>query len=183
MAKTYEKPKPPRFRIEQGPWGERIRIRARHRVFALPFLILWISLWTLGGIAAFVEFARTGEPFLATWLIIWALSWLVVALIIAWMITGSEILRVSTGDLEIGHSLLGWMRVRTYRGAEIGHLSASESPPFYAQFYPQIPFMRAQSGSIKFSYGARTVYAAQGLDEAEGRMIVEWLRRRLPDAV
>ena len=183
MAKNYEKARPPRFEIEQGPWGDRIRIPARRNFVALPFLVVWVTVWTIGGIHAFVDFARTGGAFFAFWLALWSTGWVLGMLFIAWMIAGSEVLRVASGDLEIGHSLFGWMRVRTYRGAEIEHLSASESPPFHAQLHPQFPFMKPQSGSIKFSYGARTVYAAQGLDEAEGRMIVEWLRRRLPAAV
>jgi hypothetical protein len=35
---------------------------------------------------------------------------------------------------------------------------------------------------VKFNHGARTIYVAQGLDEAEGRLIVEHLRRRLPQS-
>jgi hypothetical protein len=53
--------------------------------------------------------------------------------------------------------------------------------PFFARFQFSLPFlMRTRSGAIKFSYGGRTVYAAQGLDEAEGRMVVERLLRHLP---
>lgn len=59
-------------------------------------------------------------------------------------------------------------------------MSAAESPLF-GRYRLSVPFLpRAQTGAIKFSYGGRTVYAAQGLDEAEGRMIVERLARHLP---
>lgn len=131
---------------------------------------------------AVTEFARTGEPFLAVWLCGWAAGWLVAALIVAWMLGGAEVIAVTAGDLEIGHSLFGFSRVRRYRGSDVRNFSAAESP-FFAKFQLQVPFvMKAWSGAIKFSYGGRTVYAAEGLDEAEGRLIVERLGRKLPDS-
>jgi hypothetical protein len=42
--------------------------------------------------------------------------------------------------------------------------------------------VRARWGAVKFSYGGRTFYAAQSLDEAEGRLIVERLKRHLPQS-
>ena len=44
-----------------------------------------------------------------------------------------------------------------------------------------LPFLiRNRTGSVRFNYGARTIYLAAGLDEAEGRLIVDRLRRFLP---
>ncbi|HEY5710668.1 MAG TPA: hypothetical protein VIT38_02135 [Allosphingosinicella sp.] len=180
MAGRYVAVKPPRFEIEQGMGGERVRIRARRNVFALLFFPFWLSIWTIGGVAAVGEFLRTGEPFLAIWLCGWAAGEIFVGGALAWMIWGSELIGVTGGDLEIGQRLFGWTRSRLYRGRDVGHLSAAESNPF-GRYQFSIPFlMRSWTGAIKFSYGGRTVYAAQGLDEAEGRMIVERLLRHLP---
>ena len=96
-------------------------------------------------------------------------------------VLGRRVARRRRRDLEIGETIAGFTRVRLYRGGDIRGLAAAEAPPFYAQFQFSLPFvMRARSGAVKFHYGARTVYAAQGLDEAEGRMIVGHLARRLP---
>jgi hypothetical protein len=180
MAKRYEAAKAPRFEIERGVGGERIRVPARRNWPAMLFLPVWLIGWTIGGIAAIVELLRTGEPFLALWLVGWAVGWLGAAGVVAWMGWGAEILRVSGGDLELGESLFGWTRARLYRGGDVRNLSAS-GMPFFAHLQVRLPFMmRARWGSVKFNYGARTIYAAQGLDEAEGQLIVEWLRRRLP---
>lgn len=47
------------------------------------------------------------------------------------------------------------------------------------QAYP--PFLRyTGGGAVRFTYGARTVFAGSGLDESEGRLIVDRLRGRLP---
>jgi hypothetical protein len=35
-------------------------------------------------------------------------------------------------------------------------------------------------GSVQFDYGARTVRVLPGLDEAEGRMVADWLAKRFP---
>lgn len=180
MARRYEEARAPRFIVEHGPGGERIRVPARRNLFALTFLPFWLLLWTIGGIAAIGEFARTGDSFLAVWLCGWAVGWIAAAGIVSWMIWGAELLRVSGGDLEIGESLFGWARMRRYRGDDVRGLAAHGSP-FFAQFQFALPFvMRPRSGSVKFHYGARTIYAAQGLDEAEGEMIVAHLLRQLP---
>jgi hypothetical protein len=180
MAGRYEEVKPPRFEIEQGLGGERIRVRAQRNIFALLFLPLWLIGWTIGGVAAIRQLLSTGQIFLLVWLCGWALGWLFATATIAWMIGGSELIGTTGGDLEIGHSLLGLTRSRLYRGRDVSHLSPADTP-FFARFQFSLPFlMRTRSGAIKFSYGGRTVYAAQGLDEAEGRMVVERLLRHLP---
>lgn len=180
MARRYEEARAPRFIIERGLRGEQIRVPARRNIFALLFLPFWLFFWTIGGIFAIGEFARTGEAFLALWLCGWAVGWLAAAGVIAWMLCGAELLRVTGGDLEIGESLFGWARTRLYRGGEVRGLTGN-STPFFAQFQFALPFvMRPRSGSVKFHYGARTIYAAQGLDEAEGQMIVTHLLRQLP---
>lgn len=177
----YEPVKPPRFEIEQGLGGERIRVPPRRNVLILLFLPFWLFLWTMGGIAALGHFLQTFDPFIGAWLCAWSVAWLFAAAAIAWTIWGAELIGVSGGDLEIGHSLLGWTRSRRYRGRDIGHLSAADAP-FFSRFQFTVPFvMRTRTAAIKFSYGGRTVYAAQGLDEAEGRMIVERLLRHLPN--
>jgi hypothetical protein len=180
MAGGYEAVKPPRFEVEQELGGERIRIRARRNIFVLLFLPLWLTGWTAGGVAAIGQFLRTGQPFLVIWLCGWATGWAFAGGTLAWTIWGSELIGVTGGDLEIGHRLLGWTRTRLYRGSEVRHLAAAETPFLY-RFQLSLPLlMRARSGAVKFSYGGRTIYAAQGLDEAEGRMIVERLLRHLP---
>jgi hypothetical protein len=39
-----------------------------------------------------------------------------------------------------------------------------------------------QGGAVQFTYGARTVRLAAGLDEAEGGLIIERLKKSLPAA-
>ena len=108
MAGRYEAVREPRFEIEQGLGGLRIRVPARRNLFALAFLPVWLLGWTFGGIMAFGEFLRTGEPFLAIWLCGWAAGEVGAFLTIAWMVAGAELIEVSGGDLKAGQSLLGF---------------------------------------------------------------------------
>lgn len=181
MAGRYEAVKPPRFEIEQGLGGERIRVRARRNVFPLLFLPVWLAMWSFAGVTTVGQFLRTGEPFLGFWLLGWAAGELAVVFAWCWMLWGAELIGVTGGDLDVGQRLFGFTRSRLYRGRDIRNLSASEAAPFRAQAQLHVPFlMRGRSGAVKFGYGGRTIRFAQGLDEAEGRLIVERLLRRLP---
>ena len=47
---------------------------------------------------------------------------------------------------------------------------------------PQTSLWGARVGAIKSDYGSQTVYAGASAEEPDGRMIVEWLRPKLPRA-
>jgi hypothetical protein len=162
---------------------EQIRIKARRNWLALGFLLVWLTAWTFGGVAAAGQALLGFNLFLTVWLVFWAFGWILVATSIAWQLAGAETLRVVGGDLEIGHCVFGLARRRLFRGSEIRHLSAaSGGNDIFSQMHSVYPpfLSRVKAGSVKFDYGARTIRAASGLDEAEARLIVDHLRRRLP---
>jgi hypothetical protein len=80
-----------------------------------------------------------------------------------------------------GWSILGLGRSKRY---DLNHVEdiTGAAPPFpYGMMrvsYP--PFLPAFFGSVKWNYGAATVHAASGLSEAEGKMVAERLRARMP---
>ena len=78
MAGRYEAVKPPRFEIEQGLGGERIRIRAGN-LFALLFIPFWLVMWTIGGVTAVTQLLRGFDPFVAFWLAAWVAGGLAIA--------------------------------------------------------------------------------------------------------
>lgn len=180
MSVRYEKPKPPRFTVAADESGERIVIAARRPPLLLGVLLLWLAVWICAGVWGVRQILRSDQlPVLAP-LLVWLLGLMLIAPLLAWLITGRELIRVVDGDLEIGRRLAGWTRWRRYRGSDIVHLAPAAPPIWPGLFQPELPFLgRRGSGAVKFAYGARTIHAAQGLDEAEGRMIVEWLEPRL----
>jgi hypothetical protein len=172
-----------RFVIDRSGPVETIRIKARRQVFVLLFLPVWLTLWTVGGLTAMSQLAHEFSLFLCLWLCGWALGWVFAASTLAWMLTGAETVRVVGGDLELGFQIGPWARRKLYQGAQIKDLKASPANPM-SNFQLSGPFARhMQFGAVQFNYGARTIRMAAGLDEAEGKLIVERLRKSLPATV
>jgi hypothetical protein len=124
-----------------------------------------------------------GQPapdlFVLIWLVFWAGGEL-------W---AGSIVGCSTVTVEGGALATRWQmplvgRTKSYDAAQVRHLRAATLAWPFAGFgrmgraaYP--PWF-GNPGSVQFDYGARTVRVLPGLDEAEGRMVAEWLATRLP---
>jgi hypothetical protein len=161
---------------------EQIRIPVRRNWFVLLFVSFWIVMWTLGGGVAMYQAVTTHDLFLLVWLCFWALGWCFAAATIASQVAGSEVIRVVGRDLELGIGVGKLVWRRRYRSDHIRNLSSSDPNPWGMPWrMPQpLPIGRWSRGAIKFDYGARTIYAATSAEEAEGRMIVDWLAPKLP---
>ena len=169
--------------IDGVPW---IVARAGRNWFTLPFFALWLTLWTMGMLIA-LSSARTSDG---------PIGWVfpVFALLIGWGIVGTSVIWQLAGrarlTVEAGALLYRWEmpligKTRRYDASQVRHLRASEGGLFPFGGWgrvrnPYPPFFTSFSGSVQFDYGARTVRALPGLDEAEGRMVAEWLGKRLP---
>jgi hypothetical protein len=181
MGTRYVEPRECRFVQERVDGAEQIRIPMRRNWFVLLFVGFWICGWTVGGIAAMYEVATEPNAFLIFWLGGWAIGWLFAAATIASQIGGSEIIRVIGHDLEVSIGVGGLRWRRLYRGDHIRFLGSSDPNPMgWPWRTSQVNPFRPRWGAIKFDYGAQTIYAASSADEAEGRMIVDWLRPKLP---
>lgn len=177
----YVEPRSALHRVEVVDGVEQLRIPFRRQWAVLLFLSFWLFFWTVGGIVAFWQLIETGEAFLALWMVGWAIGWLFAATTILSQFA-SEQLRVHQGDLEVRHGVGGLGRTWRYRGNAIHNLTSSEPfrDPFEA-FRLQMPLLqRNRSGSVKFDYGADSIFLANGVGEPEGRQIADWLAKRLP---
>lgn len=180
---AYETLGKERFVVDRNGSVEAIRINARRQVFVLLFLPVWLTGWTVGGVVAISQVLHEFSLFLCLWLCGWAVGWVFAAGTIAWMLMGAETARVVAGDLELGVEIGPWKRRKLYQGVQIKDLRAAPANPM-ANFQMSGPFMRQmQGGAVQFTYGARTVRFAAGLDEAEGRLIIERLKKSLPAGV
>lgn len=177
----YEAVRGPRFVVDHDGGSEVIRIPARRSVPFLIFMIVWLAGWSAGGVAAIHEFLVTREPFLAIWLCFWVCGLGFASLMIAWMLAGVETVRVVQGDLENAWRIGPVILRKLYQGTRVQSLKAAPQHPLFSSFRVSAPFgLYAQFGAVQFDYGARTVRVVSGLDEAEGRLIVERLLKSLP---
>ncbi|KAB0679348.1 hypothetical protein [Aureimonas leprariae] len=183
METRYEPVGRERFTVETTASGERVRIRPSRPILVMLFLAVWLAIWTVGGGAAMLKLETGFQLFLAVWLCFWAAGWLGAAATLLWMIAGSETIGMDGADVEIAQHALGFTRRRLYRGSEISNLRTAPPLDEWSGFHRRMPFLGTKkNGTIRFDYGARTIHAAPGLDEAEARLIVGRLAKRLPRA-
>jgi hypothetical protein len=111
-------------------------------------------------------------------------GWGIVGSIVGWQIAGRSMVTVDAGALVTRWQMPLVSRTRRYDAGQVRHLRAAPLAWPFAGFgrmgraaYP--PWF-GNPGSVQFDYGARTVRVLPGLDEAEGRMVAEWLAKRLP---
>jgi hypothetical protein len=181
MGSRYIEPQLSRFIRECVEGVEQLRIPMRRNWFTLVFLGFFICGWSVPGIVAIDQVSQNFDWFLIFWLGGWALCLTFAAATICSQIAGSEIIRVVGRDLEtsVGVGGLRWRRL--YRGDHIRNLRSSDpNPPGWLFRWQQTNPFRPRAGALKFDYGSETIFAASSSEEAEGRMIVDWLRPKLP---
>jgi hypothetical protein len=180
MSARYEEVRPPRFAYETNGPDERFVIPAERKYFQMAFLAFWLCGWTAGGVTAIINLLTASfQPFLIFWLCGWLIGECFAFVSLFWMLTGHETLTLLGSDLEVSYTMLGFSRRRLYRGGDIRDLAISIRPPTYRSNQINLPIFANNSyGTIKFSYGTRTVHVASSLDEAEGRIIVDAMQRR-----
>ena len=123
-------------------------------LFPLIFFIIWIGLFTVGGLIA-----------LYTTL---------------WNLAGREVIDVSRQRIRLSRVILGWGRSRDYLAENIRDLRVS--PLFIPRFYRRQMSLFSLGeglGQLAFDYGARTIRFADA-DEAEAKMILAEIRQRFP---
>ena len=172
------------FRVELDKGGERIVIPARRNWFILIFLPIWLALWTAGG-GVVISQALSGQDvaFSIIWLIFWLFGILFAGGWLGWQVSGKEVLSIEPGALVRGWRVLGFGRQKRYDLMHVKNLSAALPPFPYAMMQVSFPpFFPMPFGTVKWAYGPATIYAGAGLTEAEGEMIVERLKTKLPIA-
>lgn len=176
-----------RFKIEMIDGTESIVVRASRNWFAIPFIGVWLTGWTAGGVTAISQVLQ-GEQlvFLSIWLIGWAVGWFFAASWLSWQLGGRLRVAVLGQALIYIWSMPGISKTKRYDAAQVRNLRAGRSMwpwggGFMNMSYP--PFFPMMPGSIVFDYGGRSLSLIPGLDEAEAQQIVDWLGRRLPSPV
>ncbi|MEM7161635.1 MAG: hypothetical protein AAF487_04265 [Bacteroidota bacterium] len=119
-----------------GPWP------------AFLFILFWITLWTLGGLASIYS--------------------------ILMQLMGVEIIQVENGTLSIEKSIRGLGRKKAYEINEISKIDHTSNYPSWDWSNQKINGIFGDRGaSLKFYYGMKTVIFAIDIDEAEAQALIE----------
>jgi hypothetical protein len=125
----------------------------RHDVpwFGSAFMLVWITMWTIGGGVA-----------LWTWL---------------WFTTGRERIRLRPDALVVRREVLGLGRAREFEITRVRHLRVVPltPDPWNAAMRNR---WGVGGGPIAFDYGAKTYAFGSGVDDAEARDLVARLMAR-----
>ncbi len=129
-------------------------------LFAAAFAAVWLTLWTLGGIAAVYT--------------------------LLWQVAGREVITIDGLVLRIERRVPCWTRVWEYRLEDVRELRMPPVPslpwPYNAQQVHSWPLGRG-AGLLAFDYGAKTIRFGLSLDEAEAKMLLAEIAQRHPSLV
>jgi hypothetical protein len=158
--------------------GDRLKIAipARKQWLGMLFLLFWLTWWTFAGKSAWSGFLNNGSTFLLLWLAGWCVGEAAAGYSLVWMLTGREIIEVSSQSIITRFQILGLSVPREYLAERIQNMRVAAAVPQEddgATIGPSI-------GVLAFDYGARTVRIAGGIDEAEGRQLFDTFTRRFP---
>jgi len=177
---AFVTPPNPRATIEDGPDGFHITIPGARRRFLSLFLLAWLGGWFFGERNAFSELttgAAAERGFLTFWLVGWTLGGLAVAYLILWTTFGRERLILRPDSLLLRREILGFGRNRAYDIRYVKDLRVAPAAGAF-DYRHSLQFWGLGGGRIAFDYGARTVYCAPAIDDAEAKLLIEKLRSR-----
>jgi len=166
------------------PGGVLVSIPARRRWFAALFLAFWLVGWAFGEVTVARRLFVGSEPppvFLVVWLSLWTVGGAFAVTALAWGVAGRELVTVKGGVLSVRREVLGVGRTWDYDADKVHGLRVSPAgfDPF--SMAGSLRVWGLSGGPMAFDYGARTVRIGAGLDEAEAASVVrelgEWLPR------
>jgi hypothetical protein len=173
-----------RSRLETIPTGVEIRIPVRRHIFPLIFLPVWLVGWALGLVAVAGSFLRSGtapggQLFTLVWLTLWVIGGTGAFTTWLWMLAGAEVLRVAQGAVTLERSLLLFRRRKQYNLKLTQNWRTVPQPANgWARQESWYPLGFGSGGTLAFDYGAKTIYLARGIDEAEASQLLAQLRTR-----
>ena len=175
-----ETPSNGRAKIRKAGNGIEVQIPSRKNWFIIAFLCFWLCGWFFGEVFA-ISILFIGdlpifsdEFFLLIWLAGWTIGGLFCITILLWSLVGQEIIKAENGVLEIGREIFSFKKSKKYHLKDVRHLTIN--PVSHHDFWPmgfQTNLFGLKGGVLKFDYGMKTLRFADGIDEAEGRLLLE----------
>lgn len=174
-----EKPSNGRAKIFKNGQSIEIQIPTKKNWFIIIFLSAWMCGWFMGETFALTQIFSSDTPlfanaFLLVWVTMWTIGGLFAMTFLLWNIAGQEIIKIDNGVLEVGKKIFEFKKSKMYDINEIRHLSINPAPnlDIWGMGYQQNLF-GLKGGVLKFDYGLKTLKFGGGIEEAEGRLLIE----------
>jgi hypothetical protein len=146
----------------------------------LLFLCVWLCGWAFGWISAFRSVLSRSEPFLVVWLTFWTLGGAFAVAVVAWSLTGREVITGGGTALLIRREVLGIGRTSEFDAAQVRNLRVAPMAFNPWDFRHSMSFWGLGGGPVAFDFGARTYRFGAGVEESEASSIAAVLRELLP---
>jgi hypothetical protein len=198
-----ERPYSGRAKIYDSIRGFKIEIPAKKNWFLIIFLTGWLGGWLLGELFALTVvfgnifgfafggfdgfgnadkgLAAFGFFFVLFWLIAWSAGGFFTIRTWLWMIAGKEILTFDSNELKIEKKGTYAASPKTYDLREVKNFQLnpiSNSNSIFGNNSNRNIWNLGGDGVLKFDYGFKTIQIASGIDEAEGRYLLEKIKSK-----
>jgi hypothetical protein len=116
-----------RVRTTREHGGITVQVKARKKAWLMIFLPIWLTFWTIGGIAALTAFLSSAnrEPFLVAWLAGWLFGEIMATIIFLWTAFGEELISIQNGLFTYQRHVFGIGPKRQYQVQELSNVRAS----------------------------------------------------------
>jgi hypothetical protein len=184
-----ERPYSGRALINETIQGLSIEIPAKRNWFAIIFLTAWLGGWLIGELFALGFLisgiiGKIGDSFGSLFILFWLIGWTVGGFFAIrswlWMVAGKEILSFESNELRIEKKAALLYSPKIYDLTEVKNFALNpntNSDNLFGMSSKDV-WNLSNNGIFKFDYGLKTIKIANGLDEAEGRFILEKIKAK-----
>jgi hypothetical protein len=170
-----------RITFTGSPAGLEIVIPAQRNLFVILFLGSWLVGWCMGEISAIARLVKgpqaESEEMLLVWLVLWTLGGLFAGYTWLWNLAGKERILLGPSTLCIRRDIFGIGKTRAYPLYRIRNLRPASAPGLPPERTVALK-LAGLIGAISFEHEGRTVSFGGGLSREEAELIIARMRQR-----
>lgn len=139
------------------------------------------AFWAVGEVAGFRHLLGDSENKLGLilWLALWTLGGVVAVYALLWQLTGKEIIELNSTRLRQRKQILLFSTDKEFAVAAISNMRLAPPQPKYSRGKYVVSSPLTRTGAIAFDVGRDTHHLGQGLDETEARFVLEELCKQV----
>jgi len=174
-------PPKPHSVILDEPGRLEITIPVRTNWFVACFLGAWLTGWLVGEVTVPITMVTNAQkaplPFMIFWLTAWTVGGGFAIMVFLWQILGREIIRVENNSIMTKRAIGPWGRAHEFDREHVKNLRVDPHGINFFDSASALKFWGLGGGLIAFDYGSKTFRFGRGIDEPEARRIIELMER------